>query len=63
MRPYDVGISGAGVPGVTAAYHPARRSRRAGGPTGAVRTSGTNRFPAGIARDSAAGPTGARILG
>ncbi|MER7008450.1 FAD-dependent oxidoreductase [Dactylosporangium sp. NPDC000555] len=65
MSSYDVGIVGAGVHGVSAAYQLARRGvstvvfergRRAGGPTGqasgVVRSYYTNRFLAEVARDS-----------
>ncbi|MFI5915112.1 NAD(P)/FAD-dependent oxidoreductase [Dactylosporangium sp. NPDC051541] len=71
MSTYDVGIVGAGVHGLTAAYHLARRGvstvvfergRRAGGPTGqasgVVRAYYTNRFLAEVARDSVAALTG-----
>lgn len=67
MSAYDVGIVGAGVHGLSAAYHLARRGvptvvfergGRAGGPTGqasgVVRSYYTNRFLAGVARDSTA---------
>src|SRR3954462_5646498 len=71
MSTYDVGIVGAGVHGVTAAYHLARRGvstvvfergPRAGGPTsrasGVVRAYYTNRFLAEVARDSIDALTG-----
>ncbi|MEV6930846.1 FAD-dependent oxidoreductase [Dactylosporangium sp. NPDC051485] len=64
---YDIGIIGAGVHGLSAAYHLTRRGvstlilergRRAGGPTGrasgVVRAYYTNRFLAEVARDSTA---------
>jgi glycine/D-amino acid oxidase-like deaminating enzyme len=65
VRSYEVGIVGAGVHGVSAAFHLARRGvstvvfergTRAGGPTGrasgVVRAYYTNRFLAEVARDS-----------
>ncbi|MFD0575867.1 NAD(P)/FAD-dependent oxidoreductase [Dactylosporangium darangshiense] len=67
MNVHDIGIIGAGVHGLTAAYHLARRGvstvvfergDRAGGPTGrasgVVRSYYTNRFLAEVARDSTA---------